>query len=127
MRPPLPAAPNDQTVGRSRTLGFMSAATSTLPAFEPRDPLALDALLDDEERLIRDTVRQYVREKFLPHIAEHFEAGAVPEHLAKDPRQPGPPGVPPHGHGWAGAAATAQGAPRPVVVGGGARPGAFFS
>ena len=36
------------------------------PAFDPLDPLTLDALLDDEERLIRDTVRQYVREKFLP-------------------------------------------------------------
>ena len=60
----------------------MTAAASTLPAFDPRDPLALDALLDDEERLIRDTVRQYVREKFLPHVAEHFEAGTFPEHVA---------------------------------------------
>ena len=47
----------------------MSAAAATLPAFDPRDPLSLDGLLDDEERLIRDTVRQYVREKFLPHVA----------------------------------------------------------
>ena len=33
----------------------MSAA-ATLPAFDALDPLALDALLDDEERLIRDNV-----------------------------------------------------------------------
>ena len=56
----------------------MSAA-ATLPAFDALDPLALDAQLDDEERLIRDTVRQYVREKFLPHVAEHFEAGTLPD------------------------------------------------
>ena len=52
----------------------MSAA-ATLPAFDALDPLALDALLDDEERLIRDTVRQYTREKFLPHVAGYWEAG----------------------------------------------------
>jgi glutaryl-CoA dehydrogenase len=46
----------------------MSAA-ATLPAFDALDPLSLDAQLDDEERLIRDTVRQYTREKFLPHVA----------------------------------------------------------
>ena len=61
-----------------------AAAPATLPAFDPRDPLALDAQLDDEERLIRDTVRQYVREKFLPHVAEHFEAGTLPEGIGAD-------------------------------------------
>src|SRR3954466_13217308 len=87
----------------------MSAAASTLPAFDPRDPLALDALLDDEERLIRDTVRQYVREKFLPHVAEHFEAGTFPEHVAADLGQLGLLGMHLHGYGCAGASATAYG------------------
>jgi glutaryl-CoA dehydrogenase len=87
----------------------MTAAASTLPAFDPRDPLALDALLDDEERLIRDTVRQYVREKFLPHVAEHFEAGTFPEHVAADLGQLGLLGMHLHGYGCAGASATAYG------------------
>ena len=87
----------------------MSAAASTLPAFDPRDPLALDGLLDDEERLIRDTVRQYVREKFLPHVAEHFEAGTFPEHVAADLGQLGLLGMHLHGYGCAGASATAYG------------------
>src|SRR4051794_15520672 len=87
----------------------MTAAASTLPAFDPRDPLALDALLDDEERLIRDTVRQYVREKFLPHVAEHFEAGTFPEHVATDLGQLGLLGMHLHGYGCAGASATAYG------------------
>ncbi len=87
----------------------MTAAASTLPAFDPRDPLALDALLDDEERLIRDTVRQYVREKFLPHVAEHFEAGTFPEHVAAELGQLGLLGMHLHGYGCAGASATAYG------------------
>jgi glutaryl-CoA dehydrogenase len=87
----------------------MSAAASTLPAFDPRDPLALDGLLDDEERLIRDTVRQYVREKFLPHVAEHFEAGTFPETVAAELGQLGLLGMHLHGYGCAGASATAYG------------------
>jgi glutaryl-CoA dehydrogenase len=87
----------------------MTAAASTLPAFDPRDPLGLDAQLDDEERLIRDTVRQYVREKFLPHVAEHFEAGTFPEHIAADLGQLGLLGMHLHGYGCAGASATAYG------------------
>jgi glutaryl-CoA dehydrogenase len=87
----------------------MSAAASTLPTFDPRDPLALDALLDDEERLIRDTVRQYVREKFLPLVNEHFEAGTFPEHIAGDLGRLGLLGMHLHGYGCAGASATAYG------------------
>jgi glutaryl-CoA dehydrogenase len=87
----------------------MSAAASTLPTFDPRDPLALDALLDDEERLIRDTVRQYVREKFLPIVSEHFEAGTFPEHIAGDLGRLGLLGMHLHGYGCAGASATAYG------------------
>src|SRR3569832_2079337 len=43
------------------------------------DPLSLDALmaidplLSDEERMIRDSVRRFVRERYLPRAAELFE------------------------------------------------------
>ncbi len=87
----------------------MSAAASTLPAFDPRDPLALDALLDDEERLIRDTVRQYVREKFLPHVAGYFENGSLPESTGPELGQLGLLGMHLEGYGCAGASATAYG------------------
>src|ERR1700754_4861552 len=86
----------------------MSAA-ATVPKLDPLDPLALDALLDDEERLIRDTVRQYVREKFLPHVAEYFEAGTFPEHVAGELGQLGLLGMHLEGYGCAGASATAYG------------------
>src|SRR3954447_15028881 len=87
----------------------MTAAASTLPKLDPLDPLGLDAQLDDEERLIRDTVRQYVRERFLPHVAEHFEAGTFPEHVAEDLGRLGLLGMHLHGYGCAGASATAYG------------------
>jgi glutaryl-CoA dehydrogenase len=87
----------------------MSAAASTLPAFDPHDPLALDALLDDEERLIRDTVRQYVREKFLPHVAGYFENGSLPESIGPELGQLGLLGMHLEGYGCAGASATAYG------------------
>jgi glutaryl-CoA dehydrogenase len=87
----------------------MSAAASTLPAFDPRDPLALDGLLDDEERLIRDTVRQYVRERFLPHVAEYYEQGELPESTGRDLGQLGLLGMHLEGYGCAGASATAYG------------------
>jgi glutaryl-CoA dehydrogenase len=87
----------------------MSAAAATLPAFDPRDPLSLDGLLDDEERLIRDTVRQYVREKFLPHVAGYFENGSLPESTGPELGQLGLLGMHLQGYGCAGASATAYG------------------
>src|SRR4051794_8591776 len=86
----------------------MSAAV-TVPTFNPLDPLALDAQLDDEERLIRDTVRQYVREKFLPVVAEHFERGTLPDGIGAELGKLGLLGMHLEGYGCAGASATAYG------------------
>ena len=38
----------------------------------------VDHLLSEEERMVRDTVRQFVRDRVLPVIDEHFEAGTFP-------------------------------------------------
>jgi glutaryl-CoA dehydrogenase len=54
------------------------------PPLDPHDPLALDAEISDEERLIRDTVRRYVRERFLPRIAEAFEAAEFPREVPRE-------------------------------------------
>jgi glutaryl-CoA dehydrogenase len=87
----------------------MSATAPALTAFDPLDPLDLGAQLDDEERLIRDTVRAYVREKFLPVVAEHFEAGTFPSNVPGDLGRLGLLGMHLHGYGCAGASATAYG------------------
>lgn len=41
----------------------------------------IDSLLSDEEKTIRDTVRDFVQENVVPGIAEHWEAGTFPKHL----------------------------------------------
>ena len=46
--------------------------------FQGVDYLDLDPLLDDEERLIRDTVRQFVDDKILPIIEECHRDGTFP-------------------------------------------------
>ena len=40
------------------------------PTFNWQDPLSLDALLTEEERMIRDSAHQYCQEKLMPRILE---------------------------------------------------------
>ena len=46
---------------------------ASVPAPSAHDFLGIDALLNDDERLIRDTVREFVRDRVLPNIAQWFE------------------------------------------------------
>ena len=55
------------------------ATTTERPTLDPLDYLATDALLDDEERAIRDTVREFVRARVLPDVGEWFEKGTFPQ------------------------------------------------
>jgi len=41
----------------------------------------IDALLTDEERLVRDSVRAFVNERLMPGISHHYEAGTFPTEL----------------------------------------------
>jgi glutaryl-CoA dehydrogenase len=45
------------------------------------DFVSLEADLDEEERLIRDTARDFVAEHVKPDVGEHFEAGTFPTEL----------------------------------------------
>jgi glutaryl-CoA dehydrogenase len=45
-------------------------AVTTKPAFRWEDPLLADELLGDEERLIRDTARDYAQAKLMPRVLE---------------------------------------------------------
>jgi glutaryl-CoA dehydrogenase len=76
----------------------------------PRDLLNLDALLNDEERAVRDTVREWIRNRVLPEIAEWFEHGELPsEQLAKELGSMGLLGMHLSGYGTAGASAVMYG------------------
>jgi glutaryl-CoA dehydrogenase len=45
------------------------------------DFVSLEADLGEEERLIRDTAREFVEDRVKPDIADHFEAGTFPTEL----------------------------------------------
>jgi glutaryl-CoA dehydrogenase len=62
----------------------------------------IDHLLSEEERLVRDTVRQFVRERVLPIIGEHFEAGTFPRDLIPVVAELGLLGMHLHGYGCPG-------------------------
>jgi glutaryl-CoA dehydrogenase len=47
----------------------------------PSDFLDIEALLSDEEKMLRDTVRQFVRDRVLPDIEKWFDAGELPREL----------------------------------------------
>jgi glutaryl-CoA dehydrogenase len=83
------------------------AAAAT--AIRPTDFLDTDALLSDEERLIRDTIRQFVQERVVPHVGEWFEHGTLPRELATELGRLGVLGMHLEGYGCAGASATASG------------------
>ena len=76
---------------------------------DPHDVLAIDALLSDEERLLRDTVRQLVTDKILPDVGEWFDAGTFPKEMAKEFGALGLLGMHLDGYGCAGTSATAYG------------------
>jgi glutaryl-CoA dehydrogenase len=76
---------------------------------DPHDVLAIDALLSDEERLLRDTVRQLVVDKILPDVGEWFDRGTFPKEMAKEFGALGLLGMHLEGYGCAGTSATAYG------------------
>jgi len=76
---------------------------------EPSDFLDLDALLSDDERDVRDTVRRFVRERVLPDIAGWFERGEFPVEMAKELGALGLLGMHLTGYGCAGASAVQYG------------------
>ena len=76
---------------------------------DPKDFLAIDGLLSEDERLIRDTVRQFVADRILPDVAEWFEAGTFPKELAKEMGSLGLLGMHLDGYGCAGTSNVAYG------------------
>jgi glutaryl-CoA dehydrogenase len=87
----------------------MSSAPATSEAIRPQDYLAIDRLLSDEERDIRDTVRAFVQDKVVPDVGEWFEEARVPPELAPELGKLGVLGMHLEGYGCAGASATAYG------------------
>jgi glutaryl-CoA dehydrogenase len=73
------------------------------------DFLAVDGLLSDEERDIRDTVRAFAEKELAPHVADWYEQGTLPDDLAPRLGALGLLGMHLEGHGCAGTSAVAYG------------------
>jgi len=54
------------------------------PRFEGVDFYDVSALLSEEERAVRDTVRQWVDDRLLPVIGAHYLAGSFPRQLVPE-------------------------------------------
>ena len=73
------------------------------------DLLRIDDQLDDEERLIRDTVRAFVTDQVIPHVGDWFEAGVLPRPVLTELGKLGLFGMHLTGYGCAGTGPIAYG------------------
>jgi glutaryl-CoA dehydrogenase len=77
--------------------------------FHGLDYFGIDELLSEEERMIRDTVRDFVSARVLPTIGKHFTAGTFPRELIPVFGEMGLLGSSLTGYGCAGTGPTAYG------------------
>jgi glutaryl-CoA dehydrogenase len=73
------------------------------------DLLRVDDELTEEERLVRDTVRDFAAKRVLPNIADWFEAGTLPKEMAPEVGKLGVLGMHLTGYGCAGMGPIAYG------------------
>lgn len=77
---------------------------------QPLELFDFDSLLSEEERAMRDVVRQYVDAEIKPYVADWFESGHIPaRELAKGFGSLGLLGMHLEGYGCAGTSAVAYG------------------
>jgi glutaryl-CoA dehydrogenase len=73
------------------------------------DYLQVDDLLSDEDRAIRDTVRDFAQRELAPHVAEWYDDGTLPDGLGPMFGKLGLLGMHLEGYDCAGTSATAYG------------------
>ena len=78
-------------------------------SIDPLDFLDIERLLSDEERAIRDTVRQFVSERIIPQVGEWFERGEFPRDVANGLAGLGLLGMHLDGYGLPGTSAVSYG------------------
>jgi glutaryl-CoA dehydrogenase len=80
-----------------------------MATFKGTDFMNIDALLSSDERMIRDTIRQFVTNEVLPVIEKHDREGTFPSHLIPKLAELGTLGATIKGYGCAGLGYTAYG------------------
>ena len=84
-------------------------ATTSDTAIDPLDYVGIDHLLSDDEKAIRDAVREVVRERILPEVGDWFEKGILPREVFTELGQLGFMGAHLEGYGCAGVNAVSYG------------------
>jgi len=85
-------------------------ATATQAAFQWDDPFLLDEQLTDDERMIRDTARQFAQERLLPRVIEAYREEKTDRSIFNEMGELGLLGVTlPEDYGCAGASYVAYG------------------
>ena len=77
--------------------------------FQALDFVGLEGLFTDDERMVRETVREFVTKEVLPDIGQHFREGTFPAHLVPRMGELGLLGASLQGYGCAGLGAVAYG------------------
>src|SRR3954452_6085601 len=80
-----------------------------MPTFEAADFYNLDELLTPDERQLRDRVRIWVRDRFLPVVAQHYRDGTFPMELVPELARLNAFGPTIKGYGCAGFGSVAAG------------------
>jgi len=79
------------------------------PHFDWQDPLALEDQLTAEERLVRDTARDYAADRLAPRIIEAARAEGFDREILREMGELGLLGATLHGYGCAGVSSVAYG------------------
>ena len=69
----------------------------------------IDALYSEDERMVRDSVRSFIKERFMPVVQQHYRAGTFPRDLVPELASLGLLGPTMKGYGGAGVSVTAYG------------------
>src|SRR5580698_3839080 len=80
-----------------------------MPPFPGVDFIDFDSQLNDEEKLVRQTARQFVDNEIIPIIEKHSREGTFPKHLVPQLGELGFFGANLHGYGCAGMSNVAYG------------------
>ncbi|KAI7857073.1 glutaryl-CoA dehydrogenase [Circinella umbellata] len=84
-------------------------AGSTFAKYNWEDPLNLDKLLTDEERMVRDAARDYCQEKLLPRVTEGYRNEVFDRDIMSEMGELGFLGSTIDGYGCAGVSSVAYG------------------
>ncbi|KAI8137902.1 glutaryl-CoA dehydrogenase [Fennellomyces sp. T-0311] len=93
----------------SNSAAMRGALSNTYVKYDWEDPLNLESLLTDEERLMRDTARNYCQEKLLPRAVDAFRNEKFDPEVLAEMGELGLLGSTIEGYGCAGASSVAYG------------------